>query len=390
MFSSVIGASRSSTSPVVHQPMWNEDGNVGVIFNGEIYNHVELRRELERKGHVFRSDHSDTEVLVHGYEEWGEALPERLNGMFAFAILRSHPGGGLFLARDRFGEKPLYYAQMPGLFAFASELSALCRAPGRRACDVDLQSLAEALRLWLYSRPAHALCGIREATRRPSPSHSISPADAKFASRLLALPARIRTARFPIVDEPALVEELTPSSIRSGPAPTISDVPLGVFLSGGIDSSSRAVADGRAMFLDRPRSSTFTIGFTEPSFDESGSSLAGLADAFGTDHQEKQLDLERRPRPDPSKCSDGLDEPLGDASILPTYLLSSFTRQFVTVALSRRWRRRAFRGLRSVQGADVPRGLYARLVPSGLHQRPRTPRRLFADFHAQHELRIQA
>ena len=119
--------------------MWNEDGKVGVIFNGEIYNHVELRRELERKGHTFRSDHSDTEVLVHGYEEWGEALPERLNAMFAFAIYDA-PRRRLFLARDRFGEKPLYYAQLPGLFAFASELSALCQHRGIPR-NVELESV---------------------------------------------------------------------------------------------------------------------------------------------------------------------------------------------------------------------------------------------------------
>src|SRR5262249_18842246 len=110
------------------QPMWNEDRRVGVVFNGEIYNHAEMRRELELKGHRFRSDHSDTEVLVHGYEEWGESLPERLNGMFAFAIL-DRPRRRLFLARDRFGEKPLYYAYRPGFFAFASELGALCCHP---------------------------------------------------------------------------------------------------------------------------------------------------------------------------------------------------------------------------------------------------------------------
>ena len=106
------------------QPMWNEDGQVGVVFNGEIYNHEELRDSLEKAGHVFRSNHSDTEVLVHGYEEWGSALPERLNGMFAFAVY-DRRAGRLFLARDRFGEKPLYYSLSPHVFAFASELTAL-------------------------------------------------------------------------------------------------------------------------------------------------------------------------------------------------------------------------------------------------------------------------
>src|SRR6185369_442772 len=106
-----------------HQPMWNEDGQVGVVFNGEIYNHAELRRELTALGHRFATSHSDTEVLVHGYEQWGEAVLQRLNGMFAFALY-DRPRKRLFLARDRFGEKPLYYTSTPGAFVFASELTA--------------------------------------------------------------------------------------------------------------------------------------------------------------------------------------------------------------------------------------------------------------------------
>ena len=112
------------------QPMWNEDGQVGVVFNGEIYNHMDLRNALLAKGHVFKSDHSDTEVLVHGYEEWGEDLPARLNGMFAFAVY-DRPRGRLFTARDRFGKKPLYYTARKGFFGFASELSALLHSVHR-------------------------------------------------------------------------------------------------------------------------------------------------------------------------------------------------------------------------------------------------------------------
>ena len=115
-----------------HQPMEDEDGRIVVVFNGEIYNHHDLRQELVARGYRFRSDHSDTEVLVHGFKEWGEALPSHLNGMFAFAIL-DRRDGTLFLARDRFGEKPLYYVHRDGLFAFASEISALLRHPEIRA-----------------------------------------------------------------------------------------------------------------------------------------------------------------------------------------------------------------------------------------------------------------
>jgi len=111
-----------------YQPMWNEDGTVGVVFNGQIYNHLQLRHELVQLGHVFQSSHSDTEVLVHGYEAWGHGLAERLNGMFAFAII-DRQAGRLYLARDRFGEKPLYWSPVPGGIAFASELSALALHP---------------------------------------------------------------------------------------------------------------------------------------------------------------------------------------------------------------------------------------------------------------------
>ena len=108
------------------QPMWTRDATLGIVFNGEIYNHRELRAELESKGYRFSSDHSDTEVLLHGYAEWREALPSRLNGMFAFCIY-DRPRGVLFLSRDRFGEKPLYFARQGKLFAFASELHAIAR-----------------------------------------------------------------------------------------------------------------------------------------------------------------------------------------------------------------------------------------------------------------------
>ena len=122
------------------QPMWNEHKSVGVVFNGEIYNHQELRGILTAKGQRFTTDHSDTEVLVHGYEEWGEDLPARLNGMFAFAIY-DVARRRMFLARDRFGEKPLYYYERTGFFAFASELSALCRHR-----DVETRPISERFR----------------------------------------------------------------------------------------------------------------------------------------------------------------------------------------------------------------------------------------------------
>ena len=140
------------------QPMWNEDESIAVVFNGEIYNHLELRAMLVARGHAFRSDHSDTEVLVHGYEEWGDELPSRLNGMFAFAVWDSRRGR-LFLARDRFGKKPLYYCSQPGVFAFASELTALQRHPSVPT-DIDRRSLQKLLAYGFVPAPRSLYRGI--------------------------------------------------------------------------------------------------------------------------------------------------------------------------------------------------------------------------------------
>jgi len=164
------------------QPMWNEDQTVGVVFNGEIYNHVELRRLLEERGHRFHSDHSDTEVLVHGYEEWGAELPLRLNGMFAFAIW-DKAQSRLFLARDRFGEKPLFYARGAGFFAFASELSSLLRHP-RVAGDFFLEpdEALDSVNRALDGAPADTEPGI---VRVPSGGVPLDPEDRRFHSGAL-------------------------------------------------------------------------------------------------------------------------------------------------------------------------------------------------------------
>ncbi|MBV9305084.1 MAG: asparagine synthase (glutamine-hydrolyzing) [Acidobacteriaceae bacterium] len=341
------------------QPMWNEEGNVCVIFNGEIYNHVELRRELERKGHRFRSDHSDTEVLVHGYEEWGEALPERLNAMFAFAIYDA-PRRRLFLARDRFGEKPLYYAQLPGLFAFASELSALCQHRGI-PCDIELQSVQK---LFAYGYIPAPRALVRNTRKLPAGHHLlIDIASGEIRTKAYWRFRLNSDSTLSDRDEPRLVDELTHLLSEAVRRRTISDVPLGIFLSGGIDSGS--VLSQLARHVPASTIKSFTIGFTEPSFDEAPQARE-LAAAFRTDHKEQQLDLDRARDLIPQVLG-RLDEPLGDASILPTYLLSSFTRRFVTVALSGDGGDELFAGYDPFK-ALTPARLYARLVPSGLHK----------------------
>ncbi len=156
------------------QPMWNEDATVCVVFNGEIYNHLELRAMLVARGHAFRSDHSDTEVLVHGYEEWGAELPARLNGMFAFAVWDARRAR-LFLARDRFGKKPLYYTSQPGLFAFASELTALQRHASVPS-DIDRRSLQKLLAYGFVPAP-------RRSSRRRACRRSRSASGARSCGR---------------------------------------------------------------------------------------------------------------------------------------------------------------------------------------------------------------
>jgi asparagine synthase (glutamine-hydrolysing) len=341
------------------QPMWNEDHSVAIVFNGEIYNHVELRGELERRGHRFRSSHSDTEVLVHGYEEWGAALPERLNGMFAFAAYDAGKRR-LFLARDRFGEKPLYYYAGPDLFAFASDLFALVQHSA-----IAAQPSPAALRkLFAYGYiPAPA--ALYEGCAKLAAGHSLELELAAGAS-----PRLRRYWRFAIEPdedmaqrgEAALIEELRELLMQAVRRRLVSDVPVGVFLSGGLDSSVILAALARHRETDIK---AFTIGFTEPSFDES--SYARLvADHLGINHQLRILDFAKARDLIPMVL-DRLDEPLGDASILPTYMLSAFAREQVTVALSGDGGDELFAGYDPFD-ALAPGAFYRRAVPAPLHR----------------------
>ena len=308
------------------QPMWNEDGLVGVVFNGEIYNHAELRIDLERRGHRFSSRHSDTEVLIHGYEEWREELPIRLNGMFAFAIL-DRIRGRLFLARDRFGEKPLYYIHQPRLLAFASELTALAEHPA-----VSRSIAPRALQKFFgygYVPAPHAML---EGTAKLPGGHWLGY---DLATRNLVIKPYYQFELAPDhaltdADEPRLVEECAALLTRSARRRLMSDVPLGIFLSGGLDSG--LVLATLARHLPQEDLDTFTIGFAEPSFDESTYARC-VARHLGSNHHERQLDM-AHVRPLISTLLARLDEPQGDASLLATYLLCQFARERVTVALT--------------------------------------------------------
>ena len=341
------------------QPMWDAAGEIGVVYNGEIYNHLELRRALEAVGHGFRTSHSDTEVLIHGYRQWGEDLPARLNGMFAFAIY-DRVRRRLFLARDRFGEKPLYLYRQPGRIAFASELSALLRHADIPR-ELDPRAIQK-LFAWGFIPAPNAL--YRHFRKVPGGTSLAYSLDGDSLHERRYWKFRIEPDHS-LTDKhlPRLCEELRFLFAQSVKRRLMSDVPLGLFLSGGIDSGSVLAAATRALPADRI--STFTIGFNEPSFDEAPFAQA-LAEHFGVRHHLEMLDLEnaRMLLPD---VLHRLDEPLGDASILPTYMLSRFTRQHVTVALSGDGGDELFAGYDPFK-ALTPAQIYARLMPKGLHQ----------------------
>jgi asparagine synthase (glutamine-hydrolysing) len=303
-----------------NQPIANEDGSIQIVFNGEIYNFRELRRELEGRGHRFATE-ADTEVIVHLYEDEGPRCVERLNGMFAFALWDTS-SQELLLARDRFGKKPLYYADLGGTLIFGSELKALLQHP-RCPDELDFGAFTRYLALEYVPTPHAIFEGVKKlpgghVLRWQNGRASIQRYwDMSFSGEAEAL------------TEDEYAEELTRLLHAAVRRRLMSDVPLGAFLSGGIDSSSVVAM----MVRDLPAKSvkTFSIGFADQSFDESDHARR-VAEHFGTDHHEDVFTADTLLDLLPT-VTDFLDEPFADASILPTYLLSRFTRASVTVAL---------------------------------------------------------
>jgi asparagine synthase (glutamine-hydrolysing) len=335
------------------QPMSNEDETLWLVCNGEIYNYPELRPELEAKGHQFRTN-CDVECLLHLYEEYGLESLKKVNGMFAVAIWDSR-NETLFLARDRLGKKPLYYRDTPTQFLFGSEVKALLQHP---ACprELDTKVLAKYLAYEYVPSPHCIFKGIRKVpaghclTWRKGQTNLTRYWDLSFPAN--------GTAR----NENEIAEELRSRLKEAVRLRLISDVPLGVFLSGGIDSSSVV-----AMMTElRPASQvkTFAIGFEEKSFDESHHARR-VANFYGTDHHEEILKGQTLVDILP-EVGAFLDEPFADASIIPTYLLSRFTRRHVTVALGGDGGDELFAGYPTFPAQRLAR-FY--LVPTGLHER---------------------
>jgi asparagine synthase (glutamine-hydrolysing) len=300
-----------------HQPISNEDGRLWIVFNGEIYNYPVLRKELEERGHRF-STHTDTETILHAYEEYGEDCVTRLNGMFAFAIWDRHQRK-LFLSRDRLGVKPLYYALDKSGFVFGSELKALleCREISR---EMDLEALDRFLTFEYIPAPL----SIFKSIKKLLPGHSLVYQNGKISIH------RYWDLRYNKVDksEDELATSLYSLLRDSVRIRLLSDVPLGAFLSGGIDSST--IVCIMSEIMDRPVQ-TFSIGFEEPTYNELSYARA-VAKHFGTEHHEETI------RPDivglVERLVRHLDEPLADVSIFPTYLVSQLARRNVTVVLS--------------------------------------------------------
>jgi asparagine synthase (glutamine-hydrolysing) len=351
---SVIDLSAAGT-----QPMGGEDDTVQVTFNGEIYNFAPLCDELTALGHRFRS-RSDTEVLVHGYEQWGEGLLDRIDGMFAFAIWDTRKRR-LFAARDRMGKKPFYWAAIPRdggrppLFAFGSELKALLTLPGLDR-GVDASALSRYLAFEYVPAPRTIIKGARklDASECLTLDVGANPAAEPVIRRYWDLP--FPETHGPRREEEA-AEELRGLLKRAVKRRLVSDVPLGVFLSGGIDSSTvvalMAGAGGHGGIK------TFSIGFSDASFDETSHARV-VAEKFGTEHREDQLTPQSLLGilPDVMRF---LDEPLADASIIPMYLLARFTRQHVTVALGGDGGDELFAGYPTFKAEKLARDFYDRL-----------------------------
>lgn len=305
------------TSQCGHEPMSNEEGNIWLVYNGEIYNFLQLRPELEGKGHRF-SSRTDAEVVIHAYEEYGENCLQRFRGDFAFAIWDNR-NKTLFCARDRVGVKPFYYYHRDGRFIFGSELKAILAAPGVDR-SLDYHALNDFLTYEFIPFPRTLFTGIRKL---PPAHYCVLHNDT-----LRIFP--YWEVRYHPVERPEeeIAEELVEQLRESVKMRLVSDVPLGAFLSGGLDSSTivglmSQVASGRVK--------TFSIGFEDKSYNELSYAQC-VAGAFGTRHREFII------KPRAVELFDTLmyhmDDPIADFSIFPTYLVSKMARDYVTVALS--------------------------------------------------------
>jgi len=334
------------------QPMATTDGRIVTVFNGEIYNFAEVRTELTAMGHQFHSA-SDTEVILHGWREWGPRCVERFHGMFAFAVFDA-AAGTLFLARDRLGVKPLHYAELSdGSIAFASEIKGLLAHPLFRR-QPDFTAVEDYLTLGYVPDDASILAGVRKL---PAGHHLTLRRD-----QTLREPIRWWDVSFADRDDrpvAKLEEELIERLRAAVTSRMVADVPLGAFLSGGVDSSAVVALMAEA---SRHAVQTCSIGFEEADHDETAYAEI-VARRFATDHRTrtvKAADFELIPA-----LVAAFDEPFADASALPTYRVCELAREKVTVALSGDGADEAFAGYRRYRFHDAEERVRG-LLPSRL------------------------
>jgi asparagine synthase (glutamine-hydrolysing) len=341
------------------QPMTTADGALSIVFNGEIYNFRELRAELEKLGAQFCTDHSDTEVLLHGWRFWGKDLPNRLNGMWAFALYDRRQRQ-VFFSRDRFGKKPLFFHAGKNCFAFASELTAIREHP---LVPSELSDLA--LRKYFAHGYVPAPFTFLQGVSKLSAGHSLT-LDLADLSHHIERYWHYQPEPF---EEDAdkmearWIEEFREKLDAAVARRLVADVPVGCFLSGGIDSS--AVTALAMKHAGRERIKAFSIGFEEDSFDETRYARL-VAEHVGADHQVETLSVQRALDILPDLAA-RLDEPIGDSSILPTYLLCQHARRQVTVALGGDGADELLAGYDPFRALRYARW-YEKLVPKPVHR----------------------
>jgi asparagine synthase (glutamine-hydrolysing) len=332
-----------------HQPMTNEDGSIWLAFNGEVYNHGDLRRELQARGHQFQT-HSDTEVIIHGWEEFGDGLPARLEGMFAF-VLYNRKTHEVFAARDRIGKKPLFYGTMGGVLHLASEMKAFFRSPYWSG-DLNENSFEGYLSLGYFLAPETIYRNVHKLL----PAHWLKLRNGVVSSRCYWDVTEFDTDTR---REAVVLEELDSLLAHAVRERLEDEVPLGTFLSGGIDSA--LVASYMADALDRPVVTT-TVGFADSAHNELAA--AGItARAVGSHHFEHVIEPRLETMFDAIVAA--FDEPFADSSAIPTYYVSQMARQHVTVALSGDGGDEAFTGYDFRYRPHAVEARLRRFVPGG-------------------------
>ena len=341
------------------QPMQDTTGEYIITFNGEIYNHRDLRAELTKQGVRFATADSDTETLLEAYKKWGPPMLEKLNGMFAFVIYDKLRNTA-FAARDRFGKKPFFYTVQHNTFVFASELHAVCKHPSV-AADISTTSLQKYFAYGYIPAPRSLYENIYKL-----------PGGHYMLFEVATLSVRIEqwwsfaiepTTNIPANPEQEWGEQIIDLLSKAVERRLMSDVPFGFFLSGGIDSS--ALVAMASKHLPGEQINTFSIGFTESSFDERAYAQL-VAEKYQTTHRTEVLDLDKALDLLPHILST-LDEPMGDSSLLPTYLLCNVTRKHVTVALGGDGADELFCGYDPFRALKYAKA-YKKYVPRLVHQ----------------------